>query len=247
MIALIAATPLETGRLRAALNACGELPGGFSLCRGTLHGQPVVLVSSGVGKANAAAATALLLSQAKPQVVISFGCGGAFPDQGLGVGDLALATVDIHGDEGVETTQGFLDLRDLGFTLVHGAAGDHFNRIPVSDPWLKRARASLSVTAARRRCRWQAGPFVTVSTCSGSAARSAALAERWQGLCETMEGAAVAQMCAAFDVPFLGLRGISNLTGERDPGAWDLPLAVDAAQEAILDLLQCLAAEDPAR
>lgn len=246
MIALIAATPLETDQLRAALSARDELPGGFSRFHGAIGGQSACLVLSGVGKANAAAATALLLAQGKPRLLISFGCGGAFPGRGLGVGDLALATEEIHGDEGVETTQGFLSMRDLGFALVQGAAGQLYNRLPASAPWRERARASLALTAARRRCRWQAGPFVTVSTCSGSETRSAALAERWQGLCETMEGAAVAQICAAFAVPFLGIRGISNLTGERNLAAWNLPLAVSAAQQAVMDLLPRLAEENHA-
>jgi len=134
---------------------------------------------------------------------------------------------------------------DLGFALVQGAAGQLYNRLPASACWRERAQAALALTAARRRCRWQAGPFVTVSTCSGSEARSSALAERWQGLCETMEGAAVAQICAAFGVPFVGIRGISNLTGERDLSAWDLPRAVDAAQQAVRELLLTLPTEEP--
>ncbi|SDL74050.1 futalosine hydrolase [Geoalkalibacter ferrihydriticus] len=245
MIALIAATPLESILLSEPLTA-SVLPGGFCLFTGHLGERSVSLVLSGVGKANAAAATALLLAQSRPEVVISFGCGGAFPGFGLGNGDLTLATAEHYGDEGVDTPLGFEGMRALGFALVQRPEQNFHDILPVSDTWLEKARASLTNTAVRRGCAWREGIFATVSTCSGSDRHSAAVAQRTGALCETMEGAAVAQMCAAFNVPFLGIRGISNLTGNRDRTAWNLPLAVTAAQEAVLDLLRSLPPEESA-
>ena len=52
-----------------------------------------------------------------------------------------------------------------------------------------------------------------------------------------MEGAAVAQACAEFDIPLLELRGISNPTGTRDPQRWDIARGTEAAQAGILKLL----------
>ncbi|MCW8893304.1 MAG: futalosine hydrolase, partial [Deltaproteobacteria bacterium] len=58
------------------------------------------------------------------------------------------------------------------------------------------------------------------------------------GICENMEGAAAAQVCSAFDLPLLELRGISNPTGTRDPEQWDIIKGAEAAQLGILELLQ---------
>lgn len=237
MIALIAATALESEQLRSELAAGEPLPGGFPVFLGLLGAHEVKLVISGVGKTNAAAATALLLAQTRPSLVVSFGCGGAFPGSGLQLGDLALATAEAYGDEGVETPQGFLDMKSLGFSFLEQAGHPAVAEFPVPSSWLKLAQMRLAETAQRRRCHLQQGRFVTVSSCSGSDVRSAAISARSHALCETMEGAAVAQMCAAFGRPFLNLRGISNLTGDRDLRCWDLPRAISAAQEAVADLL----------
>lgn len=237
MIALIAATYLESEQLCSRLAAGDPLPGGFPVFYGRPGAHEVQLVISGVGKANAAAATALLLAKTQPSLVVSFGCGGAFPESGLNPGDLALATAEVYGDEGVETPRGFLDMKSLGFSLLEQAGRPATYEFPVASSWLKLAQLRLADTAQRRRCRLQEGRFVTVSSCSGSDLRSAAISARCNALCETMEGAAVAQMCAAFCLPYLNLRGISNLTGDRDLRRWDLPQAISAAQEAVTDLL----------
>jgi futalosine hydrolase len=52
-----------------------------------------------------------------------------------------------------------------------------------------------------------------------------------------MEGAAVAQICRAYDVPFLELRGISNRVEERDLSRWRKKEAAEGAQRAVLALL----------
>jgi futalosine hydrolase len=52
-----------------------------------------------------------------------------------------------------------------------------------------------------------------------------------------MEGAAVAQMCARFGVPFFEVRGISNLVEDRDLSRWNLSAAATSAQLAVRALL----------
>ena len=48
------------------------------------------------------------------------------------------------------------------------------------------------------------------------------LAEQFQGLCENMEGAAVARVCAGFNLPCLELRCISNFVEDRNTGHWKM-------------------------
>jgi futalosine hydrolase len=79
---------------------------------------------------------------------------------------------------------------------------------------------------------------VTVSTCSGTDARSQAVQARTQGAVESMEGAAIAQVAAAYGIPVGEIRGISNMTGNRDFAAWKIKEAAEAAQRALLAWLK---------
>lgn len=80
--------------------------------------------------------------------------------------------------------------------------------------------------------------MVTVSTCSGTDQAAQSMVERTGGICENMEGAAVAQICRLYEVPFLELRGISNQVENRDLERWDLPAGSRIAQKALMAYLQ---------
>lgn len=239
MIALLAALPLETELLRRRLAPCEVRDcSGFELYRGRLFGQALSMLHCGVGKANAAAAATTLLLGGGAEAVLLLGCGGAYPESGLAVGDLVLATEEVYGDEGVQTADGFLDMASLGFSLVQHGRERYYNRFPLDPLLLERARPLLEGFCADSGNRFACGPCVTVSTCSGTAAAGEILARRTGGLCENMEGAAVAQVCARFGVPLLELRGISNLVEDRDLSRWNLPAGAAAAQEGALALLE---------
>ncbi len=239
MIALVAAVSLETELLRRRLSPCEAIPAGRrELLRGRLFEKRVCLLHTGLGKANAAAATALLLEKHRPQAVMLFGCGGAYPGSGLGVGDLALASEEIYGDEGVITPAGFRDLETIGFPTLQQGSSRYFNRFPVTPSLLESSRPDLEAAAASAGRRLVCGPFVTVSTCSGTALAAEEMARRTGGICESMEGAAVAQVCTGYGVPFLELRGISNLTEDRDLSTWDLKGAAAMAQQGIMAILR---------
>lgn len=237
MILLIAAVPLETDLLRRELAPCEvRRHGNRSLYLGKLGGENVALQHSGVGKANAAATTALLLESLCPEAVVCFGCAGAYPESGLRVGDLVLATEEVYGDEGSAVPGGFLDMRELGLALVESGGEKWYNRFP-TDPELLALGHRLIARAMDTKQRVAVGPLVTVSTCSGTTAGGRQLAERTGGLGENMEGAAVAQLCARYGVPFFEVRGISNLVEDRDLSRWDLAAAALAAQQAVRAVL----------
>ena len=237
MILLIAAVPLETELLRRELAPCEvRRYGNRSLYLGKLAGENVALQHSGVGKANAAATTALLLENLRPEAVVNFGCAGAYLSSGLNTGDLILASEEIYGDEGALTPGGFLEMQSLGFPLAEYGGEKWFNRYPVDADLLAHGHA-LVVQAMDTQQRVAVGPLVTVSTCSGTTSAGNLLAERTGGIGENMEGAAVAQLCARYGIPFFEVRGISNLVEDRDLTRWDLPKAAAAAQQAVRVLL----------
>lgn len=189
------------------------------------------LLQLGVGKTAAAvelyaALTLLERSGRAAQGVLLYGVAGAFPDRHRAVpapvapGGVAVVASDRFGDEGVEAPDGFHDLARLGL----GDIG----------PFVAHPRCA-GAAAARLGAPLVDG--VTVSCCSGTEAGSQRLHRRSGADVETMEGAAVALVCRRLELPLLHVRAISNWTGDRDRGGWDLGRAVAAVHTAVCELL----------
>lgn len=238
MLALLAAVPEETRLLRQTLRElqCTSLAS-LKVWHGLWYETPICLAHSGLGKAASAASAMALISKFQPRALWLFGCGGAYPASGLAIGDIALAECEIFGDEGVETPLGFQDLEEMGLPMRNDVRGIVYNKWPVDDGLLNWSKPLLAEYARQTGRHFSAGPFVTVSSCTGTTERGAALAERTGGCCENMEGAGASLACRQTGVPFLELRGISNLVEDRDPARWDLSRGMRSAQEAVLDLL----------
>lgn len=196
---------------------------------GTIAGRSVILVAGGMGKTNAAQALTALLETRPAEGVIGFGVGGAYPGSGMEVGGIALATAEIYGDEGVEAPEGWLSTEAIGIPLLDGEGGACFNRIPLPAEVAGMAASALSAAGIRHA----SGPFVTVSACSGTRARGETLRARHAAVCESMEGAACAHVAALYEVPFVEVRGISNLVEDRDLRRWSLADAAEAAAAAV--------------
>jgi futalosine hydrolase len=227
---LIAAVELETEPVRRRLDDMRALTiGRKPAWRGRLGDEPVVLLAGGMGKTNAAQALTALLEREEVRGVISFGVGGAYPQSRLEVGGIALATTEIYGDEGVDAPEGWLSTEAIGIPLVDRAERACYNEIALDAEQVSSAARAL----ARAGIGAVAGPFVTVSTCSGTAARGEQLRSRFGAVCETMEGAACAHVAALYEVPFVELRGISNLVEDRDLSRWALKAAAHAAARAV--------------
>lgn len=237
----MAATPMELAEVLAGLILEGERTvGGRRLWLGRRGAVPVAATLAGVGKANGAMATAMALHTVSAQWTLNLGIGGAYPDTGLDLGDLAVADAEVYGDEGVETAAGWQGLETTGFPLWEGAGRRWFNTLPV-DPETAAALAGAATGIASVAV----GPFVTVSTVTGSAARAAELGNRFHGLCETMEGAAVAHAALAAGSRFAEVRGISNRVGPRERAGWQLERAAGVAQRAALAWLDTLNRSTP--
>ena len=194
-----------------------------------IAGSDIYVVTGGMGKTNAARALTALVEGRGARGVIGFGVGGAYRGSGLEVGALAMATSEHYGDEGVETAEGWMSCEGIGIPLLARADTRYFNDFPLDHARVTAARRLLEEAGLHP----QAGPFVTVSACSGTAPRGRALAERFGAICETMEGAAYAHVAALYDLPFIEVRGISNMVEDRNLAAWDLKRAAAAAVAAL--------------
>jgi futalosine hydrolase len=229
-LALVSAVPFEAAHLAAALeDARPETVGRKPAVRGMLDGRPVLLLAGGMGKVNVAQAVTALLETTAVRGVIGFGIGGAYAGSGLEIGDVALASAAVYGDEGVEAPDGWMSTEGIGIPLWEADGERRFNVFPLEAERVEAARAALAEAGISARV----GPFVTVSACSGTAARGDVLARRFGALCEGMEGAALAHVCAIYGVPCLELRAVSNHVEDRDLSRWRMADAAAAAQRAV--------------
>jgi futalosine hydrolase len=240
-VLIIAAVSQEIALLEHTLEnpSRSKMPA-FPTLDGIVGNMPVVICVSGVGKINAAGATAALIERHQPQLVISTGCAGAYKGSGLSIGDLAVASEEILGDEGVITSKGWLDLQGIKMPYLDLGGQRFYNEIPLSVPAAEKA-VQLAESCGIALF---AGRFVTVSTCSGSDQRAEELARRYAAVCENMEGAAVALTCLRYGIDCLEIRGISNLVEERNMAAWDVTRAVEAAQHFVLRYLKAMQEND---
>ncbi|MGW8195068.1 MAG: phosphorylase family protein, partial [Desulforhopalus sp.] len=93
----------------------------------------------------------------------------------------------------------------------------------------------------RAGLRFHTGTFITVNSISATRRRGVMLRSRWGGLCENMEGAAVARACREYSIPWLELRCIANFVEDRDPSTWRLQDGCRKAAETALQVIRGVA------
>lgn len=229
----VGATPGELQLLDASLGKAREGRGGVRpWWWGRVGELRVGVLACGVGKANAALALGPVLESTRPDVVLAVGVAGAYPGSSLAVGEAAVAAEEIYGDEGVETPHGFRGMEETALPLWEAGRARYFNRFP-ADPGVNAVLAGCGAGAARLGT----GPFLTLSTVTGTRERALELECRYAALCETMEGAAFAHAAAAYGAAFGEVRGVSNPVGPRDRASWKIAEAAGAAQEVALRFL----------
>ena len=234
MIALLCSVQAEAERILGAMVVMRSTTlGSKLLIEGNLDDRRILLCISGMGKVNAAHAATLIFSQFNPEAIVVFGIGGAYASSGARIGDLAIAKEEIAGDEGVLTQEGFKDAEYIGIPLLKTSTSVIYSTYTASEPLVKESLRSLMAYQEAVHV----GSFVTLSTCTGTTARARELEERYHGLCENMEGAAVAQIAVLHGVPWLEVRGISNIVEQRDLATWDIPKATQSVQQAIIRIV----------
>lgn len=231
-IALIAPTPVESREMRHDIE---PLPDGAEgvVSKGFLHGRSILFSHCGIGKVNAAHSITLLLEYQKPDILILFGIGGAYAE--AGIGDVVIAVSENYGEEGVMTPDGWKPMEFIGFALLRNDL-EYFNTFAMD-----KKLSQLAIKASKHiGLKVQSGNFITVSQCSGTRKTGEIIRERFNGICENMEGAAVAHICAKYKVPMIEIRGISNIVEDRDLKKWNVPLAVSNCSKAVNEIIRRL-------
>lgn len=195
-----------------------------------LSDLPARVVVSGVGAVAAAlAAWRVLYGQTRAEqfdLLVSAGIGGAYPKSGLGGGDLAISSQMIQADLGAQDGAAFLDLTQLGLSVLPTRAN-----AGIFPAWDGAFALAQQADAAY-------GPMLTLNTVTGTQERAAELVARFpHALTEGMEGAGVAHAALLAGLPAVEIRGVSNPVGPRDRSAWRIPEALAATRRGLETLL----------
>lgn len=203
-LALVGAMAAETAPLLAAAEGVTpERVGPFELHRGRLDGVPVLIATCGIGKVHAAALTQALLERGAAAVLFTGVAGGVDPT--LRVGDLVVAERALQHD---------VDVTALGYARgqVPGCEGVAWT----ADPDLReRVRGAAAAVAAAEGLRVVVGTVASGDRFVADPAEVARLRAAFGAACAEMEGAAVAQVCAAWGVPWAVVRSVSD-TADHD-------------------------------
>lgn len=186
-------TPMaeEKQTLVAALtNVSEELLADMTVTQGDYGRHQVVLLESGIGKVAAATATTVLIREYHPDIVINTGSAGALVE-GLAIGDTVIGQELAYFDADVTV-----------FGYDYGQLPTQPARFAADETLIKQFAA---LTTAQR------GLIVSGDTFVQQVQKEAIRQHFPTALLAEMEGAAVAQVATRFAVPFIILRGVSDL------------------------------------
>lgn len=166
---------------------------------------------TGVGLTAATYALTKALSGERPALVMQAGIAGAL-DPALPLGATVAVGSETLGDLGVTEGGRFRSLFDLGLLAPDAR--------PWQDQWLVNpgpwpAESGLPVVRS-----------VTVQEITTLPGRIDRYRRELGAGIEAMEGAALHYVCLMEGLPFLQLRTVSNLVGERDKTKWQLEAAI---------------------
>lgn len=173
---------------------------------GKIQDVPVVLVQSGIGKVNASIAATLLIELYAVEAVINTGSAGGIGDD-LAVEDLVISKELAYNDA---------DARAFGYD---------FGQIPqmpsryTSDEHLVNV---FKQAALKKNWEIKEGLIVTGDSFISDKKKVLEIREQFSDVLVTeMEGAAIAQTCYQFGIPFVVIRAVSDVSDEEASLSFD--------------------------
>jgi adenosylhomocysteine nucleosidase len=187
-VGVVAAMPQEIAPVLARIKgyARGSIDG-RNLYRFQVNGRFVYLIQSGMGPAQAAAATRALLKHAEPEVILNFGFGGAVLS-GLEVAELVLAE------------------------RVFRMEGDGITELPAPDASLG---GLVLESCARVGLQLRRGGFITACGITNKGEMAGRIGGSTALPLLEMETAAVLQQAQGAGVPVVAIRGVSDAADEE--------------------------------
>ena len=243
-LGIIAALSEEVRHLGHALAVDDKIVrGGYSFRQGRLDDVPVVLVEAGIGKVNTALVATLLLDHFDCRSVLLTGVAGGI-DPGLGIGDVVIADRLIQHDYGAVIAGAIKPFRPgvapigesrapLGFDL----ASDIRLRLQERLDGFTLPPLHAAVTGgAARQPTIRFGTILSGDQFINCETTRKRLFDSFHAQAAEMEGAAVAQVAAQFNVPCVVVRCLSDLAGGESH--LDFPAFLAATAESAAQVLR---------
>jgi futalosine hydrolase len=160
---------------------------------------------------------------AKPDLVIQVGLAGAFSEL-LPIGKAFAVKKEIVAEMGVFENEEYKDIFNLGL--------EKRDAMPYSDGTLINENESILECS-----KLEIANAITVNEISTSIEKIDLFKNHYHAAIESMEGAALHYVCIMNQIPFIQIRGISNMVGVRDKRHWEIKKAMQAAIEGTQNVL----------
>jgi len=246
------AMPVEAERFAQRLDNPKEIEiGGWRFWRGTVEGYPVVVSETLKGMSNASAATAIAATQFHPVAIINQGTAGGH-DPALKVYDIVLGKYSVnlgafkspHKQPGEGSDS--LQWKPMDLLASKGSAGEDkkphsIRKFPADAQLLSVAE---SVKASYSKGNVVEGVIGSADMWNSELDRIHSFHRQYQTSVEEMETASAAQIAAAFDIPFIGIRVLSN--NITNQGAYD-PQTGLACQDYVYQVVKAYIAKAKTR
>lgn len=173
---------------------------------GTYKNYPVVIARTEQGMENAATVTALGIEHFNPIAIINQGTAGGYVPT-LHRGDIVIAEKTFnysayHIDEKLN--------RDFYGTYAYNSAKETFQEQTEFFSDTKLLKISKEVADSHKEFNTAVGVIASSDTWTSNSKLMKFMNEHHGVLCEEMETASAAQICKSSNVPFIGIRVISN-------------------------------------
>lgn len=216
---------------------------------GKLKGYPVVVVKTGKGLENTAAATAVGIERYRPTAIINQGTSGGH-DPSLNVGDIVLGKFSVNSNNfktaRLAQGQGSDPMRWIPMDIMasEGSAGEGDSAVDAEKIRFYEGNQDLIKIAQSVKDKYTRGRVVEGTIGSGNfwnneIDRIAWLHKHFGTSVEEMEASSAAQIALAYDVPFLGIRVLSN--NITNGGHYDPTTSVDCqnfVKEVVLKFIE---------
>jgi futalosine hydrolase len=181
------------------------------------------LLISGVGQLKTCYALQKKINTKRPGMVIQAGIGGASSKEDIG--KVYAIRSEKMADLGLMEKTGFTSIFDMGLDQP-----DHF-------PF----REGKLINPYQYLLKWTGLPILDgVTVNEMKSADFSGFQRNPSPVVESMEGAALHYVCLMEKIPFLQIRAVSNVTGDRNKSLWKLKEAMENLQESLVLLFQKL-------
>jgi futalosine hydrolase len=211
-ILLVAATNFE---IQPAINYLA----GRDCVIGNNHFEVLI---TGIGSMSTTYWLTKTIAKHRPNLLIQAGIGGSFSAD-YPPGSIVLVKEEVTGDLGVEENNEFKDVFDMGLPqIVEPYTGKNLEN---------------KHTALLQQYNLPLVRSVTINEITTRPVRIQQLQQKYQPVVESMEGAAFHYVALVEKIPFIQLRAISNMVGERDKSKWRMKEAIEILNEQLIKMV----------